>query len=106
MPFDRADVDTDLIIPARYLKRIERTGYGDVLFQSLRYLPDGSPNPEFVLNRPQYREGSVLVAGPQLRLRLLAGARGVGAPGLRVRGGDRAVVRGHLLEQRGADRPA
>ncbi|HLN13452.1 MAG TPA: 3-isopropylmalate dehydratase small subunit [bacterium] len=63
VPFDRADVDTDLIIPARFLKRIERTGYGDVLFQSLRYLPDGSPNPEFVLNRPQYREGSVLVAG-------------------------------------------
>jgi len=63
VPFDRADVDTDLIIPARFLKRIERTGYGDVLFQSLRYLPDGSPNPEFVLNRRQYREGSVLVAG-------------------------------------------
>jgi 3-isopropylmalate/(R)-2-methylmalate dehydratase small subunit len=63
VPFDRADVDTDLIIPARFLKRIERTGYGEFLFQSLRYLPDGSSNPEFVLNRPEYREGSVLVAG-------------------------------------------
>ena len=63
VPFDRADVDTDLIIPARFLKRIERTGYGEFLFQSLRYLPDGSPNPEFVLNRPAYRDGTVLVAG-------------------------------------------
>jgi len=63
VPFDRADVDTDVIIPARFLKRIERTGYGDALFQSLRYRPDGSPNPEFVLNRREYREGSVLVAG-------------------------------------------
>jgi len=63
VPFDRADVDTDLITPARFLKRIERTGYGEVLFQALRYLPDGSPNPEFVLNRPEYREGTVLVAG-------------------------------------------
>ena len=63
VPLDRSDVDTDLIIPARYLKRIERTGYGQFLFASKRYRGDGTPDPDFVLNRPEYREGSVLVAG-------------------------------------------
>ena len=63
VPFDRPDVDTDLIVPARYLKRVDRTGYGQLLFYSKRYLPDGAPDPEFVLNRPQYRGGSILVAG-------------------------------------------
>jgi 3-isopropylmalate/(R)-2-methylmalate dehydratase small subunit len=63
VPFDQTDVNTDLIIPARYLKRIERTGYGQFLFYSKRFLADGTPNPEFVLNKPQYREGTVLVAG-------------------------------------------
>ncbi len=63
VPFDDPDVNTDLITPAHHLKRIERTGYGGFLFASLRYLPDGSPNAEFVLNKEQYREGTVLVAG-------------------------------------------
>ena len=63
VPFDRSDVDTDLIIPARFLKRIERTGYGQFLFASKRYRDDGTPDPDFVLNRPEYREGTVLVAG-------------------------------------------
>ena len=63
VPFDQADVDTDLIIPARYLKRIERTGYGEFLFYSKRFRADGTPDPEFVLNKPQFREGTVLVAG-------------------------------------------
>jgi 3-isopropylmalate/(R)-2-methylmalate dehydratase small subunit len=63
VPFDRSDVDTDLIIPARFLKRIERTGYGQFLFASKRYRGDGTPDPDFVLNRPEYREGTVLVAG-------------------------------------------
>jgi len=63
VPIDQADVDTDLIVPARFLKRIDRTGYGQFLFHSKRYLSDGTPDPNFVLNRPQYREGTVLVAG-------------------------------------------
>jgi 3-isopropylmalate/(R)-2-methylmalate dehydratase small subunit len=63
VPFDQADVDTDLIIPARYLKRIERTGYGEFLFYSKRFRADGTPDPEFVLNKPQFQEGTVLVAG-------------------------------------------
>ncbi len=63
VPFDRADVDTDTITPAQFLKRVERTGYGDVLFFSLRYRSDGTPDPEFVLNKPAYRDGTVLVTG-------------------------------------------
>ncbi len=63
VPFDRPDVDTDTIVPAQYLKRIDRTGYEDVLFRSIRYRPDGTPEPEFILNRPAYRDGTVLVTG-------------------------------------------
>ena len=62
-PLDRVNVDTDQIIPAVYLKSIERTGFQDALFSSWRYLEDGSPNPDFVLNRPAYRSATVLVAG-------------------------------------------
>ena len=62
-PLDRVNVDTDQIIPAVYLKSIERTGFQDALFSSWRYREDGSPNPEFVLNVPAYRSATVLVAG-------------------------------------------
>jgi 3-isopropylmalate/(R)-2-methylmalate dehydratase small subunit len=58
VPLRRSDVDTDQIIPARWLKRIERTGFGDGLFSA--WMED----PEFVLNQPQYREGSILLTGP------------------------------------------
>ncbi len=60
---DRVDVDTDQIIPKQFLKRIERTGYEDALFFDWRFRPDGSPNPDFELNRPEYQGASVLVAG-------------------------------------------
>ena len=63
-PMDRANVDTDQIIPAVYLKRIERTGFGPFLFAAWRFLPDGSPNPDFVLNAPGYQGAEILVAGP------------------------------------------
>ena len=62
-PLDRANVDTDQIIPKQFLKRIERTGFGEFLFYDWRYLPDGQPNPSFVLNQPRYQGASVLVAG-------------------------------------------
>ena len=62
-PLDRANVDTDQIIPKQFLKRIERSGYGQFLFYDWRYLPDGKPNPEFVLNHPRYAGASILVAG-------------------------------------------
>ena len=62
-PIDRVNVDTDQIIPAVYLKRIERTGYGDFLFTPWRYREDGSPNPDFVLNQPAYAASSIIVSG-------------------------------------------
>ena len=61
-PLDRANVDTDQIIPKQFLKRIERTGFGEFLFYDWRYLPDGQLNPSFVLNEPRYRGASILVA--------------------------------------------
>jgi len=62
-PLDRVNVDTDQIIPKQFLKRIERTGYGQFLFFDWRFLPDGKPNPDFELNRPGYAGASILVAG-------------------------------------------
>ncbi len=62
-PLDRVSVDTDQIIPAVYLKRIERTGYGEFLFARWRFNEDGSPKPDFVLNQDGYRDARVLVAG-------------------------------------------
>jgi len=61
VPLDRSDVDTDQIVPKQFLKRIERTGFGQFLFFDWRYLDNGSPNPKFILNRPEYRGASVLL---------------------------------------------
>ena len=57
------NVDTDQIIPARFLKAISKDGMGDNLFRDWRYNPDGTPKPDFVLNRPEARGAQVLVAG-------------------------------------------
>src|ERR1051326_5285378 len=62
-PLDRADIDTDQIIPKQFLKRIERTGYGDVLFYDWRKHSDGTENAGFILNQPQYQEATILLAG-------------------------------------------
>lgn len=62
VPLDRANVDTDQIIPKQFLKRIERTGYGDFLFYDWRQRSDGTPITDFVLNSQRYREGSILLA--------------------------------------------
>lgn len=62
-PLDRNNVDTDQIIPKQFLKRIERTGYGEFLFYDWRYTNDGKPNREFILNQPQYAGASILIAG-------------------------------------------
>ncbi|MBR2515238.1 MAG: 3-isopropylmalate dehydratase small subunit [Halomonas sp.] len=71
-PLDRANVDTDLIIPKQFLKSIKRTGFGVNLFDELRYLDEGQPgqdcsqrplNPDFVLNLPRYQGAEVLIAG-------------------------------------------
>jgi 3-isopropylmalate/(R)-2-methylmalate dehydratase small subunit len=63
IPLDRANVDTDQIIPKQFLKRIERTGYGPFLFNDWRYEADGSEKPDFVLNQERYKHGSILLAG-------------------------------------------
>ncbi|MGB9688173.1 3-isopropylmalate dehydratase small subunit [Thermogutta sp.] len=62
VPLDRSDVDTDQIIPKQFLKRIERTGFGQFLFYDWRYLEDGTPNPDFILNRPEYQGATILLA--------------------------------------------
>lgn len=59
----RANVDTDQIIPKQFLKRIERTGYGEFLFNDWRYDEDGNERPRFELNRPEFRGASVLLTG-------------------------------------------
>ncbi len=61
-PLDRANVDTDQIIPKQFLKRIERTGFGEYLFFDWRFLDDGSPNPDFELNQEAVKGSSVLLA--------------------------------------------
>lgn len=63
VPLDRANVDTDQIIPKQFLKRIERTGFGEFLFYDWRYGRKGELNDEFILNEPRYRGASILVAG-------------------------------------------
>jgi 3-isopropylmalate/(R)-2-methylmalate dehydratase small subunit len=62
VPLDRINVDTDQIIPKQFLKRTERTGYGEFLFFDWRYLSDGRPNPDFVLNFETYQGASIMLA--------------------------------------------
>jgi len=62
VPLPIENVDTDQIIPARFLKAVERKGFGDNLFRDWRYKKDGTPNPDFVLNNPRY-SGQILIAG-------------------------------------------
>jgi 3-isopropylmalate/(R)-2-methylmalate dehydratase small subunit len=62
-PLDHPNVDTDQIIPKQFLKRVERTGFGQFLFYDWRYSADGSPDPSFVLNDARYEGASVLLAG-------------------------------------------
>jgi 3-isopropylmalate/(R)-2-methylmalate dehydratase small subunit len=62
-PLEIDNIDTDMIVPKQYLKTIKRTGLGAGLFAEMRYNDDGSPNPDFVLNKPAYRNAKILVAG-------------------------------------------
>jgi len=63
IPFNFDNIDTDQIIPARYLKQTSKTGYGKHLFQHLRYYPSGLENPEFILNHSFYKGAEVLITG-------------------------------------------
>lgn len=62
-PLYQANIDTDQIIPKQFLKSIKRTGFGANLFNDWRFLDDGTPNPDFVLNYPRYQGASILLAG-------------------------------------------
>jgi len=62
-PLPLSNVDTDLIVPATYVKTIGRTGLGVGLFHNLRYRPDGTEDPDFILNRPPYRAAAILITG-------------------------------------------
>ena len=93
MPLDRSDVDTDQIIPSDWLKRVERTGFEKGLFSEWR------DDPTFVLNDERYAGANDPRRRPELRHRLVARARGVGDPGLRLRGRDLAPLRRHLPQQ-------
>jgi len=62
-PLDRVNVDTDQIIPKQFLKRIEKTGFGQYLFYDWRFAADGKKHPDFILHNPRYEGASVLVAG-------------------------------------------
>ena len=63
VPIDRINVDTDQIIPKIHLRTIKRTGLGKVLFEELRFNPDGSENPDFILNKEPYRKAKIIIAG-------------------------------------------
>ena len=62
-PLNRVNVDTDQIIPKQFLKRVERTGFGQFLFNDWRFMPDGSENKDFILNQEEYRAAEILVSG-------------------------------------------
>src|SRR3546814_307666 len=96
-PLDRANVDTDLIIPKQFLKSIKRSGFGPNLFDELRYLDHGEPgmdnakrplNPDFVLNQPRYQGASILLA----RKNFGCGSSREHAPWALVQYGFRAIV--------------
>lgn len=59
---DRPNVDTDLMVPKQFLTRIERAGFGGVLFNNIRYREDGSPDPDFILNQPRFQGAGILVS--------------------------------------------
>ncbi|MBN1438378.1 MAG: 3-isopropylmalate dehydratase small subunit [Anaerolineales bacterium] len=82
------DVDTDQIIPARYLKVTDKDGLAEGLFSNWRYLPEGGPNPEFALNRPEYRGASILLAGDNFG----CGSSREHAPWALRAGGIRAII--------------
>ncbi len=88
IPLVRNDIDTDQIIPARFLKVTDKNGLGKNLFSDWRYEADGSPKPDFVLNQPQYQGRSILIAGDNFG----CGSSREHAPWALVGWGIRAVV--------------
>jgi 3-isopropylmalate/(R)-2-methylmalate dehydratase small subunit len=62
VPLDAANVDTDAIIPKQFLQKVTRTGFGQYLFNDWRFIDDHKPNPDFVMNKPRYRDASILLS--------------------------------------------
>ena len=106
VPLDRVNVDTDQIIPKQFLKRIERTGFGQFLFNDWRFTPDGKPNPEFILNAPRYQGRKHSSGGKEFRLRLFARTRAVGAGRLRIPRRHRSLVCRYIFQQLREEWPA
>ena len=98
MPVD--NVDTDQIIPARFLKTISKEGLDKQLFYDWRYDAEGNPKPDFLLNKPEAKRCRDPVGGRQLRLRELAGTCSVGADSVWISGRCQHVVCGYLQGQR------
>jgi len=88
VPFPADNVDTDQIIPARFLKVTDKDGLGDSLFCDWRYLKDGSPNPDFVLNEPESQGAKILIAGDNFG----SGSSREHAPWALVGWGFRAII--------------
>ncbi len=88
IPLPRNDIDTDQIIPARYLKVTDKAGLAEGLFSSWRYLPGGEPDPDFPLNRPEYQGAQILLAGDNFG----CGSSREHAPWALVGWGIRAVI--------------
>ena len=67
-PMDMINIDTDKIIPKLHLRTIKRTGLGKVLFEEMRFEPDGREKPDFILNKDPYRDAKIIVAGDNFHL--------------------------------------
>jgi 3-isopropylmalate/(R)-2-methylmalate dehydratase small subunit len=88
VPLPATDIDTDQIIPARFLKAVDKNGMGDNLFADWRYTPDGSPKADFVLNKPESKGAQILLAGDNFG----CGSSREHAPWALVSYGFRAVI--------------
>ena len=98
-PLDAVNVDTDMIIPAVYLKSIERTGFGQYLFDRYRYNDDRTENPDFLLNQDAYRSAKILVSGPNFGCGSSREHAPLGVGRLRHPLHHSAQFRRHLLQQ-------
>ena len=98
-PLMRDNIDTDIIIRIERLTGTTKESMAKWAFEALRYRPDGSENPDFVLNQEPFRDSPILIAGGEFRLRLVPRGRRVVDDGERIALRDRIVVRGYLLQQ-------
>ena len=105
-PIDQSNVNTDQILPARYLKWTRAMGIGKVLFQDLRFDAEGKEKPDFPLNKPAWRDAKIVVAARNFGCGSSREGRGLCALRPRHTLRHRAVVRRHLFRQCRAERAA